>query len=676
MHTAVALLMTTFIAVMPLYAQAPNQDQNNAPPPGSAAAAPNTPAGAQPQMQTSPPQYQPPSETQGPPPSPARTVPLGLQKFNRSVFPDIAGPYEGVHVPEPVLTNTPTINQLIQNGKLMLSLEDAVSLGLENNLGIAVERYAPMLDQANLLLAQSGRNGLLNFDPTFTSSFSLEQQDSVINNPFFAGVGSLSGAGTPQKTAPPLIFGHTFTADFGYTQNFLTGTQASVTLDMSRDSTSIPIDLFNPYVQSTLTVQLTQPLLNGFGRLPNTRYIIEARNTIKIGESQFRNQVITAVTTIAHDYWELVYARENVKVEQVTVAADQQLYENNKKQQQIGTMAPLDVIDAQSQLATDQQALVQSQTVQLLDQTNLLVDITKDPLAAPLQGVEIVPTTPIFSPAPADVSLETAVSEAMQNRPEIEQAELTLKNDDVEIKATKNALLPQLNLSGEYQSVGLGGTERKSTTASAIIGPDLAVPIWDTTLGAPSPTLFEPLAESTTNLFAFPGGIGDSLSRMIRADAPSYVGTLSLTLPIRNRAAQAAYATAEINQRQELATYMQTRATIIQGVRQALITLEQDRAAVAAAQEARIYNQQSYDDEVKKLQLGTSTAFTVVQKQQLLTVAEGTELRDRINLIEAELTFQQALGTTLKEHNISIQGVMSGNTQPLNIPGTPDKTLP
>lgn len=337
-------------------------------------------------------------------------------------------------------------------------------------------------------------------------------------------------------------------------------------------------------------------------------------------------------------------------------------------------MAPLDVIDAQSQLATDQQALVQAQTTQLLDQTNLLVDITKDPLAAPLQGVEIVPTTPIFNPSPADVSLEDAVKQAMQNRPEIAQAELTLKNDEIEIRATKNALLPQLNLSGEYQAVGLGGREIKSATTSAIVGPNPFAPIWDTTLGAPSATLFEPLSKSAVNVFAFPGGIGDSLSRMIHGDAPTIEGTISLTLPIRNRAAQAGYATAEINRRQQEVSYMQTRATIIQNVRQSLIVVEQDRAAVAAAQEARIYNQQSYDDEVKKLQLGTSTAFTVVQKQQLLTVAEGTELRDRINLIDAELTFQQALGETLQDHNISIQDAMSGGggSQQHNIPGAPD----
>jgi outer membrane protein len=663
-HAAIALFLAGSMVVSPLYAQ--NQ-QTTAPP---------APAPSQVQMQTPPPQYKPPTEKQGPPPAPARNVSLGTHDFSRPWFPEILGPYKGVHVAEPVLTNTPTIRQLIQDGKLMLSLEDAISLGLENNLGIAVARYTPMLDEANLLLAQSGRNGLVPFDPTVTSDFSLDDSTAPINNPFFAGLGALGAALLQRKTAPAFFTSHSFTANFGYTQYFKTGTEAQLTFDNTRGSNSLPTYLFNPYVQSTLTVTLTQPLLNGFGSLPNTRLIIEAKNTVKVGESQFRQQVISSVTQIAHDYWELVYAREHVKVQQVTVAADQQLYENNKKQMQIGTMAPLDVIDAQSQLATDQQALVQAQTVQLLDQTNLLVDITKDPLAAPLQGVEIVPTTPIYSPAPTDISLDQAVQQAMRNRPEIEQAELNLKNAGIEVKATKNGLLPQLSIYGEYQAQGLGGIEKKSDTTTSIVGPNTDAPIWDTTAGAPSTTLFEPLYQASVNLFTFPGGLPDALSRMVHADYPVFVGGINLTLPIRNRAAQANYATAEINQRKQEVSYMQTRATVIQDVRQALIVLEQDRAAVAAAQEARIYNQQSYSDEVKKLQLGTSTAFTVVQKQQLLTVAEGTELRDRINLIQAELAYQQSIGETLQDHNISIAGVSAGVNQTPNIPGTPDKTMP
>jgi len=640
-HAALALFLAASLAVSPLCAQ----DQQTT--------APESQSQGQPPAQVqAPPIYQPPTPSATAPPSPSRNLGLDMgPHYNngRSWWRNPIGPYEGLHVSLPVLTNTPRIDQLIQNGKLMLSLEDAVSLGLENNLNIAVERYAPWLDEANLLLAKSGANGRATFDPSLTGQFAWEEQTTPVNNPFIASVPCPIG-----EFCPPFgLVGHSVTGNFGYTENFHEGTQFQVTFDNQwvGQPEQFSFNLFNPYTQSTLGFQLTQPLLNGFGRIPNDRYIIEAKNTVKIGESQFQQQVITIVTQIATDYWELVYARENVKVEEVTVAADQQLYNNNKKQLEVGTMAPLDVITAQAQLATDQQALVQAQTTQLLDQTTLLVAITKNSLTPSLRDVEIVPTTSIYTPQQENVSLEDEVKVAFQNRPEIEQALLTLKNDDVEIKATKNALLPTLNIFGLYQQTGLGGTAQICSENCGF--------------GATGPKETTPL----------PLGLGYGLNAMITSTFPTFEGGINLTLPIRNRAAQAANATAQLNQRQQQVTLLNTQATIVLNVRQTLIALEQDRAAVAAAEESRIYNQQSYDDEVKKLQLGTSTAFTVVQKQQLLTVAQGTELRDRINLIEAELNFDQALGRTLDVHNISLGDAIRGQISPsLNIPGTPDTT--
>ncbi len=661
-YAVLALLLIASMIISPIYAQ----NQPAQAPQGQAQA---------PIQQTSPPEYQPPQVAPGAPAAPSRNLEFtngrDYSKPN-SWFPNFISPYTPMHVAQPDLTNTPRINQLISNGKLMLSLEDAISLGLENNLAIAVEQYVPWLDQANLLLAKSGANGKTQFDPSITGTVNLAQTTTPINNPFFGGTGSLSTSATPSKTPPPAVFGHTLTANAQYTQGFATGTQAQVTFDNSRSTSSIGIDLFNPADQSTLTIQITQPLLNGFGRLVNDRYILEAKNTIKVGDSQFAQQVITTVTQVATDYWELVYARENVKVEQVAVAADQQLYENNKKQLEIGTMAPLDVITAQSQLATDQQALVQAQTTQLLDETTLLVAITKDPLVGPLTGIEIVPTSPIFNPAPVDISLDDAVQEAWKNRPELQQAELNLKNAGIEIKATKNGLLPTVNLFGEYSATGLGGIERKSTTTTTGLTADTGAPIVDAT-GAPVPGLFEPSAITALDLFAFPGGYGDDLNRLFNARYPTFEGGINFTLPIRNRAAEAANATAQLNQRQQLVQYRQTQSTIVLNVRQTLITLDQDRAAIAAAEEARTLQQQSYDDEVKRLQLGTSTAFTVIQKQQLLTAAEGVELRDRINLIEAELNFNQAMGRTLDVHHIIVAGAGPGSLYHTpNIPGAPD----
>ena len=656
--------MAASLAASPLLAQ----DQQ--------APAPDAQSQAPPQVQA-PPIYQPPTPTSTPPTAPPRNLNFGSNYSNGNPwFPNITLPYRQMHVPQPELVNTPRIEQLVSNGKLMLSLEDAISLALENNLSVAVARYSPWLDEANLLLAKSGANGLVKFDPTLTSNFNLQQSTTPVNNPFFAGTGTGAITTTPTKTPPPAVFGHTFNANFQYTQAWASGTQAQVTFDNSRSSSSILINLFNPAVQSTLTVQLTQPLLNGFGKIANTRYIIEAKNTVKVGESQFEQQVMTIITQVATDYWELVYAGESVKVEQVAVAADQQLYENNKKQLEIGTMAPLDVITAQSQLASDQQALVQAQTTQLLDETTLLVAITKNPLAMQLRGVEILPTTKLYTPSVEEISLDDAVQEAWQKRPELQQAALNLKNAGVEVKATQNALLPQLNMFGQYEAVGLGGIQRKTTTSNAVNGADLAAPIVDST-GTPIPNAFEPNFLTTLTPFSFPGGLGDDLYRMITARYPSFEGGLNLTLPIRNRAAQAANATAQLTQRQQQVQYLQTQSTIVLNVRQALITLTQDKAAIAAAEQARILAQQSYDDEVKRLQLGSSTAFTVIQKQQLLTTAEGTELRDRINLIEASLNFDQAMGRTLEVHNISLADAIAGSvSKNLNIPGTPDTTQP
>ena len=653
------------LVISPVYAQ----DQQTAPP---------AQANPTPGLQQPPPQYQPPAETQGPPPAPTRNMGFSMEKdYSKpnAWFPNIIAPYTPMKVAKPVLVNTPRINQLIQDGKLNLSLEDAISLGLENNLAIAVERYVPWLDEASLLLAKSGINGRLQFDPTLTGAFNLTSNTTPVNNPFFAGLGLSSGSGAPVESPAGSVKGHTFNGNFQYTQGFAYGTQAQVTFDNQRSTSSIPINLFNPAVQSTLTVQITQPLLNGFGRIANQRFIIEAKNTVKVGESQLAQQVISTVTQVASDYWELVFARENVKVEQVAVAADQQLYNNNKKQLEIGTMAPLDVITAQSQLATDQQALVQAQTTQLLDETTLLVAITKDPLAGNLKGIEIVPTTPIFNPNVENISLEDAVKEAWQKRPEIQQADLNLKNAGIEVKATRNGLLPAVNLFGSYQAAGLGGIEHKSTTTTTLSGANLLAPIVNGA-GTPIPNQFEPAFSSDITNVTFPGGFSDDLNRMITGLYPTFEGGINLTLPIRNRAAQAQNATAQLNERQQTVQYLQTQNTIVLNVRQTLIVLEQDRAAIRAAEEARIFAQQSYDDEVKKLQLGTSTAFTVIQKQQLLTAAQGVELRDRINLIEAELLFNQAMGRTLEVHNITVADAIKGTiSNTPNIPGTPEPEL-
>ena len=440
MRVVVALLTLFSLLPAPVYAQ--DQKGNDQTAQGQSSAQPEAqaaPSGAVPQ----------------------RTVDLKMDySAGRKWFPDLIGPDKPMKRDEPSLTNSPRIEQLLQNGKLMLSLQDAISLALENNLAIDVERYVPWLDEVSLLRAKSGMNGLVPFDPTLTSNLNVQDSVTPLNNPLFAGI-IPTGTTTVAAQTPVAYVQHIDNVNFQYNQYFPTGTQFQAGMTNNRTSTNFGFfNLYNPYLQSALTLTITQPLLRGFGTLPNTRLIIEAKRTIKVGLSQLEQQVMATTAQVSNDYWELVYARENVKVEEAALGVSQRLYEENARRLEIGTLSSLDVLTAQSQLASDKQALVQAQSVQLQDETTLLNDITMNPLDGPLLRAEIIPTTPISTPDTGEnVRIEDAVKEAWQKRPELKQAALILENAGTDVKATKNELLPSVNIFGEYIATGLGGVQ-------------------------------------------------------------------------------------------------------------------------------------------------------------------------------------------------------------------------
>ncbi len=591
---------------------------------------------------------------------PLRSVDLKLDySTERKWFPDIRRPYTPMRSEEPSLTNSPRIEQLLRDGKLMLGLQDAISLALENNLAIDVERYTPWLDEVSLLRAKSGINGLVPFDPTVTSNLNIQDSVTPLNNPFFAGF--LPTAATiPAAQTPPAFVQHIGNVNFQYNQYFPTGTQFQAGMTNNRTSSNFGFfNLYNPDIQSALTVTISQPLLRGFGILPNTRLIIEAKRTIKVGLSQLEQQVMATTTQVSNDYWELVYSRENVKVQEAAVEVSQRLYEENAKRLQIGTLSSLDVLTAQSQLASDKQALVQAQSVQLQDETTLLNDITMNPLDGPLLRAEIIPTTAISTPETGEnVPIEDAVKEAWQKRPELKQAQLNLENAGTDVKATKNELLPAVNIFGQYTATGLGGVQNalSTTPTGALLA---GLPVVDSA-GVPIPGLFQSTAVTTSAPVVFPGGAGQDLGRVFRGNYSSFEAGINLTLPIRNRAAQADNAQALLIERQQKTQYRQEQNAIFVSVRNALIAMQEDRASLAAAEEARKLAVQSFQDEQEKYRLGASTSYNVVLRSRDVTSAEGVELRDRINLLEDELKFNQAMGRTLEVNQISVADALKG----------------
>ena len=676
MHAAAAMLTIASLIVSPVFAESQNAQSQQ----GQQGQAAATPQQAQPQSAPAPAA----SAASSRPGRDLRLTDGPDYSGGKRFFPNIIAPYTQEDVPEPMLTNTPRIDQLIQDGKLMLSLDDAISLALENNLNISVVRYAPWIAETQLLLAKAGgvpQSGstqqvvlgsgpAVSFDPLVTGSFGWTHANIPVNNPFTSGTGTSTILGLTENNA---------FVDLGYSQGFHTGTNLSITMNTSRSTTNSPQVFYNPALNPILTATLSQPLLSGFGFLPNTRYIIEAKNTIKVQNSVFAQQVIATVTQTSNDYWELVYDRGAVKVQEAAVGVSQKLYEDNKKQLEIGTMAPLDVLTAESQLATDQQNLILAQTTKLQQETVLLNDIAKSLLAKDVAGIEIVPTTPITTPDNVEnIALPDAVQEAWSKRPELFQADMNLKNANIEVRATKNALLPTLNAFIQYQAQGLNGNAVNVSQTGTAFAPDLNSPIYDAngnpylTAGGVPLYAGEPTAFNTTETVT-KGGLGSALSSMFSNDFPTYSAGLNLGLPIRNRAAQANSARAQLDERQEEVQKRQTENTIVLNVRNALIALQQDRAQVTAAEKARLLAQQTLDAEQKKYQLGSSTSYQVVLRSRDLTSAQGTALRAQANLQEALVNFNQAMGRTLEVNNIQVSDALKGGAGrvPL-IPGTPD----
>src|ERR1700687_3569103 len=597
-------------------------------------------------------QATPPSQSQSQ--APVRTIQLSNQNYSygKRWFPDIRAPYTQTAVPEPILTNAPRIEQMVQDGKLRISLQDAVDLALQNNLAIVISRYTPWIAEASILHTLSGGTPSsgpvsalgtipsLNFDPQVISTFSMDQRTIPANNGLTAGTGTGTGVLSQLNT-------HTTTGDLAYTQGFHTGTSFSATFDNVRGSSSSANTFFSPFVQSNFIFVASQQLLNGFGLLANEHFIRIAKVNKNIADETLVQQVITSITAVGNAYWELVFARGNVDVAREEIALADKTYSDNKKQVDVGTLAPLEIVQAEAQLATAQQALIVAQTTVLQDQLTLLNLISKDPNSPVLRTVEIIPTDTAYAAPPEveKIPLEDLIKEATTKRPDVLQSGLQIKGDDINVRATKNALLPVLTLSGEYATQGLAGNDR----------PCVLVPPATT---CPSPPVIVT-------------GLGTALNQEFTGVYPEYNAQLILTIPLRNLAAQANNVIATLNERSDEANYHQVVNNAAIDVHNAQITLEQARITLAAAIKTRDLDQQTLEAEQKKYQVGASTLFNIVSDQNTLAAAESAEVRARVNLVEGKVNFDRAMARTLEVYNITISDAKSGHpAMDTMIPGT------
>ncbi|MGH8377828.1 MAG: TolC family protein, partial [Gammaproteobacteria bacterium] len=397
-------------------------------------------------------------------------------------------------------------------------------------------------------------------------------------------------------------------------------------------------NLFNPTLNSGMTVTLTQPLLEGFGTGVNGRNLVLARNNREISDIAFRHQVEATVTQIEEIYWDTVSARDMVQVAEQSLSMAKTILQDDQRQLQIGTMIPLNVMQQQSVVAGDEQSLTAAQTNYEYQKLLLLNATTKNMTDPVLLNADVEPTDEIaVSPNEAIQPIQDLVHEALQHRPELAISRINMANQRISLKAVQNALLPSLNLNASYGSNALAG---------------VAVP----------PQSLPPFfGGGTTKFVAGSSGFGSNMSSVIQGNYPTYAVGLTLKIPIRNRSAQADAIRAQLEMRQSEAQYQQSINEIVLEVRNAQFALQQDRAAVAAAQEAVSLNTQTLAADRKRVALGAGVISTVITDQTNLTQARQTLVAAMSNYQIARVQLNQLIGRTLTSDRISIQDAENGH---------------
>jgi outer membrane protein len=635
----------------------------------------------------------------------AETERVGALNYTKPVshFPNPIAPYQPRHLPPPNLSNTGRIDQFLHNGKLYLALDDAIALALENNLDIAIARYTLNIADTDILRARAGATILgtpvgLVLNTPGGGVGGIGAQSGAATGGTSLGAGGL-GAGTnglvsstlgfgpligsfdpiltgtlqedhfSQKSSSsfsvPLLTQNTGTVDFAYNQAFQWGTNLSVGFNNTRATTNSVFTSLSPQLNSNFRATVTQHLLQGWGFAPNQRFIRIARNNRELSDVAFRLQVTDSVDQIENIYWDLVFAYENVRVQNESLAFAQKTLSDTKKQVEIGSLAPIEVVRAQSTVATDQQAVTTAQTnlqLQQLLMKNAISRSLKDPTLA---TAEVIPTSTMDVPAQEPVvPAEDLINESLRHRPELVESRIDLNSRELSNKAVRSSLLPTLDLFAYYGGSGLGGAQNAAALCANPAQPFCAT-------ANPDPTLSQSPISPTT-------GYGTTLNQLVNSTAPDKGIGLQLNIPLRNRAAQAVQIRSELEFRQAQLRLQQIENQVAVEVRNAQFAVQQNRASVDSARAAVELGRQSLDAEQKKYQFGTSTTTLVLQNQSQLATAESTLVNAMVAYEKSKVELDRATGQLLDHYGISIEDAASGQvTRQPKVPYVaPRKDLP
>ena len=625
--------------------------------------------------------------------SPAQPQYVHLKDYSKPqpAFPHLLQPYMPQQLAEPNLGNSPRIDSLMHDGKIYLSVDDAVALALENNLDLEIARYNLNVAEADLLRAKSGgsilgvNTGIVQNTPgggvgglggtvgsgtggtTVAAGGAGTGTNGLVSStlgigapitsfdPLITGTMQLDKNQTQSTTAfasVPLVAQNTYTANFGYTQGFEWGGALTGGFNNTHLTSNNTTSLLTPQLNSNFQFRFTQNLLQGFGFLPNTRFIRIAKNNREISDVAFRLQVITTVDQIENMYWDLVYAFENVRVQQEALAYGQRALEDAQRQAKVGTIPPIQVVSAQSTVSTEQQNLIVAQNNLQLQQLlvkNALSKSVEDPVFA---EADVIPTSVMEVPQQEPVTpIQDLINDGLQHRAELVESRIDLNSRDINGKAVRNAMLPTLQAYAYYGGSGLGGDINPACQYNRV----------------PCSTILtsRPPAFRNTNNVSY----GSTLNQLVSSTAPDKGVGLSLNIPIRNRLAQANQVRAQLEYRQAEVRLHQLENQVRIEVRNAQFDVKQNRAAVQAAQSAVDLARQTLEADQQKLKVGLTTQVTILQDAATLTMGESNLVSAKAAYEKSRLELDRATGLLLEHAKIDVTDAIRG--QVTHLPNVP-----
>ncbi len=612
-----------------------------------------------------------------PAPLPTQTQPFSLRAsaidYSKPYVPWYGNPinrYRAITLPKASFVNSLRLSDLVRDGKIYLSLSDAIALAIEDNYDIAIARYDLDIADTDILRTRSGAaplgapsglvTGTLGGSVSTLATGGGPGGTTVGSGGAGSGVSGLTlttaGAGPMPESLDPTVTGtiqferaltpqvntlfsggkptldtNTNQYNFSFAKGFITGSNLQVSLQNSRITTNNPFNTYSPYLQSIFKATLTQHLLQGAGIWMNKRYMYQAINDRRITNASFRQQVLYTVNQVENIYWGLVEAYEDVQAKERALDQSTKLLADDRKQLQIGSMAPLDVVNAEAGVASDRQALISAQNSLNYQQQIIKQAIARNLNDPVLSAAPVIPTDRIsLQPIPEESEpVEKLVQEAFKERPELEEAVLTLRNDEITLKGARNALLPVLDAYAFYGSSALGGAQ--------------------------NPNALDFLTGGTYPPGTFPSrSYGTVFGHLFNSSAPDKGIGFNLSIPLSNRQAQATQERSLMEYRQAELRLEQLYTQIRMQVVNARYALTNDRAAVQSALAARNYSQQSLDAEIKKLQLGASTTANVLMQQRNLANAEYNLIAAHAQYAKDRASLYQILASTLQHYDINL----------------------